>query len=153
MALPHKQNKNQAGFTIVELLIVVIVIGILAGLIITTFTDFKQKDRNKERQKDVKTLQVGIEGYYAQNGKYPTLKDLNDSAWRTKNIKALEQDDLKDPKSSSDKLVTAPAANVYSYEVKADDNSDCDNSTKDCAKYTLTATYEGGETFVKNNLN
>ena len=30
-------KKNQSGFTIVELLIVIVIIGILAGLVITTF--------------------------------------------------------------------------------------------------------------------
>lgn len=148
-----KIKTNQNGFTIVELLIVIIIIGILAGLIVTTFTDFRQKERNKERQKDVKSLQVGIEGYFNQNGKYPTLTDLNDTAWRIKNIKALEADDLKDPTSTSDKLVAAPAAGAYSYDVKAEDDTLCDNATKDCAKYTLTATYEGGEKFEKTNLN
>jgi prepilin-type N-terminal cleavage/methylation domain-containing protein len=145
-------RQKQDGFTIIELLIVIIIIGVLTAFIVTTFADFRQKERNQERQKDIKALQVGIEGYYAQNGKYPTLKELNDTAWRTKNIKALETDDFKDPSNSSDKLVAAPAASVYSYDVKADDGSACDNSAKDCAKYTLTATYEGGEKFEKTSL-
>jgi type II secretory pathway pseudopilin PulG len=148
-----KLKQKQDGFTIVELLIIIIVIGVLAGLIITSFSGFRQKERDKERQGNIKALQVAIEGYYAQNGKYPSLNELNDTAWRTKNIKALEADDLKDPQGTDSKLVTAPVAKAYSYDVKADDNTACDNKTKDCTKYTLTATYEGGTTFSKNNLN
>lgn len=144
---------EQDGFTIVELLIFIIVIGMLTILIVSSFASFKQKERNSERQKDVKALQVAIEGYYAQNGRYPTLNNLNESSWRGKNIKAIEADDLKDPKGVDSKLVGAPKSNVYSYEVHADDDTDCDNSTKDCTKYKLTATYEGGQTFVKTNLN
>ncbi|RTK94974.1 hypothetical protein EKI60_00750 [Candidatus Saccharibacteria bacterium] len=146
-------KQKQDGFTIVELLIIIIVIGILAALILTTATDYRQKERNKERQTDIKSLQVGIEGYYAQHGKYPTLSELNDSNWRTKNIKALEPDELKDPSGTGSKLVESPTANSYSYEVKANDDTVCDNNVKDCSKYVLTATFEGGDSFSKNNLN
>lgn len=148
-----KRTTGQDGFTIVELLIFIIIIGILAGLIVTSFSSFKQKDRNQSRQKDVKALQVAVEGYYAQNGKYPTLNELNDSAWRTKNVKALEADDFQDPEGADSKLTAKPGARAYSYEVTADDGAACDNSTKDCTKYTLTATLEGTDAFVKNNVN
>lgn len=148
-----KIKQKQDGFTIVELLIIIIMIGIVTALGMTTFTDYRQKERNKERQADIKALQVGIEGYYAQNGKYPTLAELNDGNWRRKNIKALETETLKDPSNTSIQLVAAPIANSYSYEVKASDDTICDNSVKDCAKYVLTATFEGGDSFSKNNLN
>jgi type II secretion system protein G len=144
---------NQKGFTIVELLIVIVVIGILAALVITTFTGIQQKARNTERNTDVKALHGQVEAYYAQNGKYPTLANLNDSTWRGTNMKGLDQEALKDPKSGSYTLAAAAAANVYSYDVKASDDTACDNSAKDCAKYTLTATLEGGGTFAKSNLN
>lgn len=146
------KNKQQ-GFTIVELLIVIVVIGILAALVVTTFTGIQQKARNTERQTDVKAIHGQVEAYYAQNGKYPTLDNLNDGAFRTANMKGLDAEALKDPKGSAQTLVAAPAANSYAYAVLASDDTACDNTTKDCAKYTLTATYEGGGTFAKSNLN
>lgn len=151
--MPMAQPEKQAGFTIVELLIIIILFGVLAIIIVTTFTDLKQKERNSERRKDVKAMQVAIEGYYAQNGKYPTLSQLNNATWRHKNVKTLSANDLKDPKAKTNVLADTPAANIYSYAVKADDGTACDNSVKDCTKYTFTATYEGGGTFFKNNLN
>jgi prepilin-type N-terminal cleavage/methylation domain-containing protein len=153
-----KIRTNQKGFTIVELLIVIVVIGILAGLVITTFTGIQQKARNTERQTDIKAMHGQVEAYYAQFGKYPTLGNMNDSSWRASNMKGLDQEALKDPKNGATdgtqyNLVSAAAANVYSYDVKASDGTACDNSTKDCAQYTLTTTYEGGGTFAKSNLN
>ncbi len=148
-----KISKRQQGFTIVELLIVIVVIGILAALVITTFTGIQQKARNTERQTDIKAIHGQVEAYYAQSGKYPTLANLNDSTWRAANMKGLDVEALKDPRGSASTLVAAPAADTYAYAVTASDDTACDNSAKDCAKYTLTATYEGGGTFAKSNLN
>ncbi len=147
-------KSKQQGFTIVELLIVIVVIGILAALVITTFTGIQQKARNTERETDVKALQGQIEAYYAINGKYPTLTNLNDGTFRSANMKGLDAEALKDPKGSAQTLVADPAANSYSYDATPDA---CDNSTTDCAGYTLTATYEGtvngNSTFTKTALN
>lgn len=145
---------KQQGFTIVELLIVIVVIGILAALVITTFTGIQQKARNTERETDIKALQGQIEAYYAQNGKYPTLANLNDTTFRSASMKGLDAEALKDPKGSAQTLVAAAAANSYAYTVTP---SGCDNSATDCSGYTLTATYEGtvngNATFVKTALN
>lgn len=148
-------KSKQQGFTIVELLIVIVVIGILAALVITTFTGIQQKARNTERETDIKALQGQIEAYYAQNGKYPTLANMNDSSFRSSNMKGLDAEALKDPKGSAQTLVAAAAANSYSYAVTP---SGCDNgSGGDCSGYTLTATYEGtvngNATYVKTALN
>lgn len=146
-------TRKQEGFTIVELLIVIIVIGILAGLVIATFTGIQQKARNTERQTDIKTLHGQVEAYFAQNGKYPSLANMNDTTWRASNMKGLDPDALKDPRGDAQQLVAAPGTDVYAYAVTASDGSACDNSTTDCMKYVFTATYEGGGTYTKNSLN
>lgn len=146
-------SKRDQGFTIVELLIVIVVIGILAALVVTTFTGIQQKARNTERQTDIKAIHGQIEAYYAQNGRYPTLANMNDGAFRTSNMKGLDDEALKDPKGAAATLAAAAAANTYSYDVQKSGGGACDNTTNDCATYTLTATYEGGGTFTKSNLN
>ena len=147
------RTTKQSGFTIVELLIVIVVIGILAALVITTFTGIQQKARNTERTTDVKALHGQVEAYYAQNGRYPTLANLNDSAWRGTNMKGLDQEALKDPKGAGYTLASTAGANTYSYDVQKAGGGACDNSTNDCATYTITATLEGGGTYAKSNLN
>lgn len=143
-------NRKQQGFTIVELLIVIVVIGILAALVITTFTGIQQKARNTERTTDIKAIHGQVEAYYAQNGKYPTLGNLNDTTWRTTNMKGLDIDALKDPKGAASTLAAAAGASVYSYAVGP---ALCDNVATDCATYTLTASLETTGTFAKSNLN
>lgn len=146
-------KSNQKGFTIVELLIVIVVIGILAALVITTFTGIQQRARNTERQTDIKAIHGQVEAYYAQNGRYPTLDNMNDTTFRTDNMKGLDVEALKDPKGTAGTLAGAAAANVYSYVVQSATGGACDNTTNDCAQYTLTATNEGGDIYTKQNLN
>ncbi len=145
-------QRKQQGFTIIELLIVIIVIGILATLVITTFSGIQRNARNRAREADLNALHSQVEYYYGQNGKYPSLANMNDATWRHANLKGLDDGAMTDPQdASSGLLVASPQASAYSYELTP---SNCDNSTNgDCTSYILTATYEGGGSFVKNSLN
>lgn len=62
---------RSTGFTIVELLIVIVVIGILAAITIVAFNGVQQRARYANLQQDVKSLQKAVELYYADNGTYP----------------------------------------------------------------------------------
>ena len=151
--MSRKLNKDQRGFTIVELLIVIVVIGILAALVITTFTGIQQKARNTERTTDIKAVHGQVEAFYAQKGYYPSLTDLNNSGWRSTNMKGLDQEALKDPKGSGYTVASSPSATSYSYAVTNSSSGSCESDDTTCTTYTLTATLEGGGTFTKSNLN
>src|ERR1035437_4278474 len=110
---------NSKGFTIVELLIVIVVIGILALLVITTYSGIQAKARNAKRQTDIQSLQTQLEAFFSQNGFYPSLTDLNSGSWLSANLKSLDQNALVDPSNAtqSKTLLAAPAAKSYSYAV------------------------------------
>jgi prepilin-type N-terminal cleavage/methylation domain-containing protein len=145
-------KRKQSGFTIVELLIVIVVIGILAALVVTTFSGVQKKARDSERQTDINAIHGQVEAYYAQNGKYPTLANMNDSAFVSGTLKGLDPAALKDPKGSASTLSATAGAGTYSYAVTP---AGCDNGAGgDCTGYTLTATNEGSPaTYVKTSLN
>lgn len=150
-------KRKQSGFTIVELLIVIVVIGILAAIVITTFTGVQKKGRDADRKSDINAIYSQVEVYFAQEGKYPSLNQMNNSAtapstatWRADNLKGLSDDALTDPKGSSATLVATAAANSYAYAATP---ANCDNATTDCTGFTLTATLEGGGTFAKTGSN
>lgn len=72
MKLQKATKQNQKGFTIVELLIVIVVIGILAAITIVAFNGIQDRTKATAKVNDVKSLQKVIELYYAQNGSYPS---------------------------------------------------------------------------------
>src|SRR5437762_539321 len=95
-------KKNQQGFTIVELLIVIVIIAILAGLVYTTFSGIQQKARDTVRTANIKALHGAVEAYYAQNqSRYPTLANMNDASWRATNLRGLDSEAVNDPKGAT----------------------------------------------------
>lgn len=60
------------GFTIVELLIVIVVITILAAITIVAYNGIQGRARDARRQNDVAAITQALELYYLDNGKYPT---------------------------------------------------------------------------------
>lgn len=144
---------TQKGFTIVELLIVIVVIGILAALVITTYNGIQQKGRNTERQTDVKALQGQLEAYYAQKGAYPGPESLDaggtngadNVTFIAAEMKGLDKESLRDPKATAGdySMATAADANTYGYTATGDAGAACTTAANDCTSYTLTYREEG----------
>lgn len=138
-------KKSNRGFTIVELLIVIVVIGILALLVITTYSGIQAKARNSKRSSDIATIQTQLEAFFQNSGYYPSLADMNSSSWLATNMKSLDTGALVDPSNptQSKTLVGSPTAKSYSYAVKDSSGNSCETDDTTCSQYTLTAEYEG----------
>ena len=141
-------KQKQSGFTSVELLIVIVIIGILAGLVITTFVGIQARGRDSERQTDLKAIQGQLEAFYADKGYYPNATDLNDSAWRGTNKVTLDTKALADPSNAGNEalLPTAPTSERrYFYQAYSDQTRTAPCATTSgaqCLGYVLTANKE-----------
>jgi len=59
------------GFTLLELLIVIGLIGILIAISVTSYTTIQKKSRDSRRMGDLKAVQNALEQYYADYAAYP----------------------------------------------------------------------------------
>jgi prepilin-type N-terminal cleavage/methylation domain-containing protein len=124
-------KNRQQGFTIVELLIVIVVIVILAGFVLNAFSGIQAQARDADRTNDLRVVASQLETYGAKNdGVYPTAANLADGTWVAANLVGLDPDALLDPAGAAYTYTPAPA--------------NCDNGATvgDCTSWTLTADLE-----------
>ena len=64
--------KRKAGFTLIEVLVVIFIIGLLASVVLVGLGTFRARGRDVRRIADLRSMQNILELYYAKNGEYPT---------------------------------------------------------------------------------
>src|SRR3954462_7312170 len=122
--------KQQGGFTLLELLIVIVIIGILALLIIPNITSAPKKARDTKRKTDITTVRKGLEEYFVNNNVYPdALSELQ--AGSAPIIKTLPTD----PKASWPAYPYTPSTSPAStYTLSACLENDQDQGANTAAK-------------------
>lgn len=71
-SLKFKVQGLQKGFTLVELLVVVAIIGILATLLTANFIGVRQRSRDAQRKSNLRQIQSALELYRSDQGVYPS---------------------------------------------------------------------------------
>jgi prepilin-type N-terminal cleavage/methylation domain-containing protein len=94
------ENKQDKGFTLVELLIVIVILGILATVTVLAVSGITDKAKENTCTADGATLQTAYESAYVLNDAVvPTVTDITD---------ALSN-------NNSAKVAAAPGAGVWGY--------------------------------------
>lgn len=68
--------ERRAGFTIVELLIVIVIIGILAAITIVAYNGIQNRSYNTAAQSDLSNFAKKMGLYQAENGSYPSALSI-----------------------------------------------------------------------------
>ena len=62
---------SASGFTLVELMIVIAIIGILAAIAVPQFASFRQKAYNSAAISDLRNVKTNLEAFYKDYQQYP----------------------------------------------------------------------------------
>lgn len=131
------------------------VIGILAALVLNTFSGIQARARDTERQTDINSIATQLEVYYNNNGGYPILTgQLDTNSWDTTNLKGIDPNALHAPGSSTNSMAATADATHYGYATYASDGTTA-CTTAPCAKFKLTWIKESdnNSTQTKSSLN
>jgi type II secretory pathway pseudopilin PulG len=71
------RKHRYAAFTLIELIVVVGIITILAGLVLTTFDYARKKSARARAESEIAALSAALESYKADNGVYPSNSNTN----------------------------------------------------------------------------
>lgn len=74
MNLDSTNNKKRAGFTLIELMVVIVILGILAGLIVPRLTDKPDKARVVKAKMQIENLAMAVKQFKLDNGFYPSTE-------------------------------------------------------------------------------
>lgn len=76
MRCPSPPRYSQAGFTLVELMIVVVVVAILAAIALPGYQNFIKKSRAKTAGADLISLSAAVENDFQRKLKYSTVENV-----------------------------------------------------------------------------
>ena len=93
--------RNYRGLTLVELIVVCAILAVLIGIAIPTYTKFKEGARVSAAMSEVRTIELAINAYTAENGVKPA------------NLSVIKYDTLRDPWGNSFEYRPAPGTLEY----------------------------------------
>lgn len=133
-----KTKNFKHGFTLVELLVVLAIIGVLATLLTANFLGVRQRGRDSQRKSDLRQMQSALELYRSDQGSYPSANQGNTLG------NCNNQTSLKSPDCTTStylqKIPKDPSGSSYYY-------------TSTGTSYTVTACLENPNDPDKDSVN
>jgi len=108
-------RKGKQGFTLTEILLVVIIIGVLVGMVIPSIAGRGEQARRAAAQADIEAnLAMALDMYEMDNGRFPTTEQ-GLKALLSKPTSAPASDNWSGPYLKKKRIPRDPWGNPYSY--------------------------------------
>lgn len=128
--------KRSAGFTVIEILALIVFLGTIAVLLLIQKGNLSATQRDDQRKTAINAMYYNLEEvFYEQNGHYPAKID-------SKTLRAMDPELFTDPKGI--KMNEQDAEYIYT-------PSNCENDK--CKSYKLSAPLEKEAEYSKTNRN
>lgn len=151
-------RSSERGFTVVEIVTIIIVMGILLGIVINSNFGYQTQARDKERRSDVSVIAQAFELYYRTNSgvtaigpTYPST-NLYNNGGLDQIVEEPNATRAPDQTDSSLKVATTntaqtPTYNQYIYQPLTSSGAICTNSTTDpCVRFRIYYQLETSDT-------
>jgi general secretion pathway protein G len=70
----RSRRNHQEGFTLIELMVVILIIGLLAALVVQNLRGATDRAKITKAEADIAELKTALDRYYLDNGNYPTTE-------------------------------------------------------------------------------
>jgi general secretion pathway protein G len=70
-----REGENERGFTLIEILVVVVIIGLLIGLVAINLIPQAEKARRTTAYAQMKSIEEALDLFRLENGRYPTTEE------------------------------------------------------------------------------
>jgi prepilin-type N-terminal cleavage/methylation domain-containing protein len=126
--------KHSKGFTVIELIVAIVIVGVTATLLLIQKNNFDAAKRDAERKIAINAMYYNLEEvFFEKNGYYPSTID-------SKTLRAMDPALFTDPEG----VKLGEQDSDYRYEPTG-----CDNTK--CTGYSLRSTMEKEADYVKTN--
>jgi len=133
-------KKTINGFTIVELLIVIVVIAILAAISVIAYNGIQSRARDNDRINDMNVIKKSLALFYIDNGYYPARPEFFDANFRRNTLKI--PDSAVTPPGTSNTIgycwSSTPSSYCYVGTAPSGGSFDCGTSGEQCVGYRVS---------------
>jgi general secretion pathway protein G len=105
------RRRAQSGFTLIEIMVVVVILGILAGIVVPRIMDRPDTARVEAAKQDIRAIESALNLYRLDNNHYPSTDQ---------GLEALVEEPSSEPQPRNwqgylDRVPTDPWGNEYQY--------------------------------------
>jgi general secretion pathway protein G len=123
-----RRRKREDGFTLVELMVVIVIIGLLATVVVINVMPAQDTARMRKAEADIATLEQGIEMYRLNRMNYPSAGDGLQALVTEGFIKRLPNDPWGNPYRYAAPGRDGQPFDVYSYGADGSEGGEGDDA-------------------------